>query len=62
MVWSRCGGAVVAGVAYSAEVICFILSINLLSEVGFCIGLEDLGRLSVLWKDRYLSIVCVEIS
>lgn len=54
-------GAVVAGVAYSAKGICFILPINLLSE-GFFIGLEDLGRLSVLWKIRYLSIVCVEIS
>lgn len=55
-------GAVVAGVAYSAKGICFILPINLLSEVDFFIGLEDLGRLSVLWKIRYLSIVCVEIS
>lgn len=48
--------------AYSVKGICFILPINLLSEVDFCIGFEDLGTLSVLWKIRYLSIVCVEIS
>lgn len=38
--------------AYSTKGICFIFPINLLSEVDFFIGLEDLGRLSVLWKIR----------